>query len=47
VSLTAGRGMGLNIIKKKLEKIGGEISILTEPTKYTRFEILIPIEQDN
>ena len=46
VSITAGRGIGMNIIKKKLEKIGGEISVSTEPNQYTRFEILIPLAQE-
>ncbi|MBN1407542.1 MAG: hypothetical protein JW956_07130, partial [Calditrichaceae bacterium] len=46
VSITAGRGIGMNIIKKKLDKIGGEISVLTEPNQSTRFEILIPLAQE-
>ena len=46
VSITAGRGIGMSIIKKKLDKIGGEISVLTEPNQFTRFEILIPLAQE-
>ena len=46
VNLTAGRGMGMSIIRTKLEKIGGEISVDTEPNSFTRFEILIPITMD-
>ena len=46
VNITAGRGIGMNIIKKKLDKIGGEILVDTEPKLYTRFEILIPLAQE-
>ena len=46
VNITAGRGIGMNIIKKKLDKIGGEISISTEANQYTRFDILIPLVQE-
>ena len=46
VNITAGRGIGMNIIKKKLDKIGGEISVDTQPKLYTRFEILIPLAQE-
>ena len=46
VNITAGRGIGMNIIKKKLEKIGGEIIVDTEPNTFTRFEILIPLAQE-
>jgi chemotaxis protein histidine kinase CheA len=46
VNITAGRGMGMSIIKTKLDKIGGEIIVETEPNAYTRFEILIPLAQE-
>ena len=47
VNLTAGRGIGMNIIKKKLEKIGGEINVTSESNQFTRFEILIPLAQES
>jgi chemotaxis protein histidine kinase CheA len=37
-----GRGIGMDIIKKKLENIGGAISIKTEPGKFTKFILTIP-----
>jgi two-component system, chemotaxis family, sensor kinase CheA len=40
----AGRGMGMDIIKKKIEKIGGNISIVTQPGLFTRFTVTIPYE---
>jgi PAS domain S-box-containing protein len=46
VNLTAGRGIGMSIIRKKLEKIGGEIKVTSEPHKFTRFEILIPFVKE-
>jgi two-component system chemotaxis sensor kinase CheA len=46
VNLTAGRGMGMSIIKTKLEKVGGEIKVETSPGKFTRFEVLIPFAQE-
>jgi len=42
VNLTAGRGMGMSIIKTKLEKAGGEIRVKSQKGEYTGFEILIP-----
>ncbi|MEJ2053286.1 MAG: PAS domain-containing protein [Calditrichaceae bacterium] len=46
VNLTAGRGMGMSIIKTILEKVGGEIKVETSPGKFTRFEVLIPFAQE-
>ena len=40
----AGRGMGMDIIKKKIEKIGGSISMMTQPGKFTKFIVTIPYE---
>jgi len=40
----AGRGMGMDIIKKKIEKIGGSISMMTKPGKFTKFIVTIPYE---
>lgn len=41
----AGRGVGMDIIKKKIEKIEGKILLATEPGKYTRFVVSIPYKQ--
>jgi len=38
------RGMGMDIIKKKIEKIGGNISMMTKPGKFTKFIVTIPYE---
>jgi chemotaxis protein histidine kinase CheA len=41
--LTAGRGIGMDLIKNKLQKIDGEISITSKRGQYTRFVITIPV----
>lgn len=43
VSMTSGRGMGMNIIKAKIAEIGGTIDIDTEIGHYTCFTIKIPL----
>jgi len=40
----AGRGMGMDIIRKKIEKIGGSISMMTKPGRFTKFIVTIPYE---
>jgi two-component system chemotaxis sensor kinase CheA len=39
---TSGRGVGMNIIKQKLDKIGGTIVTETKQNAFTRFIITIP-----
>jgi chemotaxis protein histidine kinase CheA len=41
--ITAGRGIGMDIIKNKIEKNGGSINIDSEPDKFTEFTIKLPI----
>jgi two-component system chemotaxis sensor kinase CheA len=43
VSAVSGRGFGLNIVKNKIESIGGEIRVESEPKKGTTFTIEIPL----
>jgi GAF domain-containing protein/signal transduction histidine kinase len=40
--LSAGRGMGMNIIKEKTEKISGSIELDSKPGLYTHFIIRMP-----
>ena len=42
----AGRGMGMDIIKRKIEKIGGSISMNTKPGRFTKFIVTIPYEHN-
>lgn len=39
----AGRGVGMDIIKARVDELNGEISVHSEQGKYTRFEITIPV----
>ncbi|WGS65642.1 ATP-binding protein [Marinitoga aeolica] len=38
----SGRGMGLSIVKKEVEKLGGIIRVTSEYNKGTKFHIIIP-----
>ena len=42
VGISAGRGVGMDIIKKKLENIGGTIRIESKEGKYCQFVIEMP-----
>jgi two-component system chemotaxis sensor kinase CheA len=41
--LTAGRGYGLDIVKQKIEKIGGKVSVDSKPNEFTRFIVTLPM----
>ncbi len=39
----SGRGLGLAIVREKVEKLGGSVSLETDPGKGTAFRILLPL----
>jgi two-component system chemotaxis sensor kinase CheA len=41
--MAAGRGIGMDIVKKKLEKLGGSIELAFKAGSFTRFTIMIPL----
>lgn len=43
VTAVSGRGFGLNIVKNKIESLGGSIKVESEPKKGTTFIIEIPL----
>ena len=43
VTAVSGRGFGLNIVKNKIESLGGAIKVESEPAKGTTFIIEIPL----
>ncbi len=43
VSIDSGRGVGLDIVKTEIQRIGGKISLKYSPDRYTEFRIFIPI----
>ncbi|HFE52912.1 MAG TPA: chemotaxis protein CheA, partial [Bacteroidetes bacterium] len=43
VTNLSGRGVGLDVVKTAVERIGGHISVFTEKGKGTRFRISLPL----
>ncbi len=43
VTTLSGRGLGLSIAREKTEDLGGQITVKTEPSKGTVFQIRLPI----
>ena len=39
----SGRGVGLDVVKKQIEKLSGTVSVWSEPGKGTRFTIKLPL----
>ncbi len=42
--VTKGNGLGLTIVKKIIDILGGEISVESEPEKYSLFTVTLPLE---
>jgi len=38
----SGRGVGLDVVKKKLTSLGGSVSLESEPGRFTRFTLRLP-----
>ncbi|MBI4662182.1 MAG: hybrid sensor histidine kinase/response regulator [Verrucomicrobia bacterium] len=43
VTEISGRGLGLAIVQEKVEKLGGRVSVQTQPGLGTTFQILLPV----
>jgi len=43
ITTVSGRGLGMAIVREKIEKLGGTISIKTAPDEGTLFSILLPL----
>jgi two-component system chemotaxis sensor kinase CheA len=43
VTTTSGRGVGMEIVKTSVNKLGGSVEIWTEPNQGTRFTLTMPI----
>ncbi|MBI3968016.1 MAG: chemotaxis protein CheA [Chloroflexi bacterium] len=43
VSLTSGRGVGLDVVRKRLEAIGGRVEVESTPGRGTRFTLSLPL----
>lgn len=42
VTSLSGRGVGLDVVRKSIDSIGGKVSILTEPEQGTTFRLSLP-----
>ena len=40
----AGRGVGLDLVKDRVQKLGGKISIHSQPGQFTRFSFTFPLQ---
>ncbi|MBK8595974.1 MAG: chemotaxis protein CheA, partial [Holophagales bacterium] len=43
VSDVSGRGVGLDVVKRNIESLGGQIEVFTDAGRSTRFSIRIPL----
>ena len=43
VTTTAGRGVGMDVVRANISRLGGEIEVQTEPGRGTRFRIRLPL----
>ncbi len=43
VSEVSGRGVGLDVVKLRVEKLNGSLVIQTEPGRWSRFRLLLPL----
>ena len=39
----AGRGVGLDMVKDRVQKLGGKIGIHSQPNQFTRFSFTFPL----
>lgn len=42
---TAGKGMGLAGVRERIQQVGGQLNIQSQPTKGSRFQFLIPVKK--
>ncbi|MEO1511925.1 MAG: chemotaxis protein CheA, partial [Planctomycetota bacterium] len=43
VSSVSGRGVGMDVVKKKIQSLGGRVHLKSEPGQGTRFQITLPL----
>jgi two-component system, chemotaxis family, sensor kinase CheA len=44
ITVHAGRGVGMDIVKTAVEELGGRIGVATKPGRFTRFKISLPMD---
>jgi chemotaxis protein histidine kinase CheA len=45
VSMDAGRGVGMDVVARSVSLLGGKIGVTTNPGKFTRFKIALPVSE--
>jgi HPt (histidine-containing phosphotransfer) domain-containing protein len=45
-NFVSGRGLGLDVVKKSLDSVGGTVRLVSTSTHGTSFELLIPVNED-
>ena len=45
VTKVSGRGLGLAIVREKVEKLGGQVAVVTHPGQGTTFRLILPLTQ--
>ncbi|MDB4962351.1 MAG: CheA signal transduction histidine kinase [Myxococcales bacterium] len=43
VTEVSGRGIGLDVVREVVERLGGEVAVRSEPSAGTAFEIVVPV----
>lgn len=44
IDMTAGRGMGLDIVRQRVKNAGGDLRVNFQPGQYTEFSIRLPVD---
>ncbi len=47
VTMDAGRGVGMDVVARSVNSVGGTIGISTRPGKFTRFRIVLPAFEES
>ncbi len=46
-TLHAGRGAGLDLVRSRIEELGGRVAVHSQPGRFCAFQLLLPLLQEN
>ena len=46
VTMDAGRGVGMDVVARRVYGLGGKIGVSTNPGRFTRFKIVLPAAEE-